>query len=396
MPGRQSTTPAFLYQPTANMEAAMNAATEAWSGELLSDVRLSLVKDIGPRLHANLLAAFGSSQAVLEADHEQLARVEGIGPKLVKCIAAAPPTAEVEAELRIAEREGIRLITQRDAAYPVPLTETADPPQVLYLRGDLLPDDALAVAIVGTRHATQYGLQQAELLATALAQAGITVISGLARGVDAAAHRGALAGGGRTIAVIAGGLLEVTPAENLKLADDVANHGCLLSEAPPRRPPVPGSFPQRNRLISGLSMGVVVIEADDRSGALITARHAGEQGRDVFALPGPVTSRTSRGCHALIQDGAKLIRDVDDILSELTHLVAPVPREDGGELRHARELQLNEIERHVLDAIATTPTEIDNIVFDTKLPVHRVLATVSVLEMRKLIRRISGTQVSRI
>src|SRR5690606_20275288 len=143
-------------------------------------------------------------------------------------------------------------------------------------RGSLLADDALAVAIVGTRHATNYGLHQAELLAMALARSGVTVVSGLARGIDAAAHRGAIAGGGRTVAVIAGGLLQITPAENRRLAEQVAEHGCLLSEAPPRRPPVPGAFPQRNRLISGLSLGVLVIEADNRSGALITARHAAE------------------------------------------------------------------------------------------------------------------------
>ncbi len=369
---------------------------ESWSDALLADVRLSLVKDIGPRLNANLLAALGSSQSVFDANPDTLRRVEGIGPKLVRRIAEAPQLAEVEAELRIAARGGIRPVSRRNDAYPAALQEIADPPPVLYLRGDLLANDGLAVAIVGTRHATNYGLQQAEQLAGGLARAGVTVVSGLARGIDGAAHRGALAAGGRTIAVIAGGLLEVTPKEHLKLADEVASHGCLLSEAPPRRPPVPGSFPQRNRLISGLSMGVVVIEADDRSGALITARHAGEQGRDVLALPGPVTSRASRGCHALIQDGAKLVRNVDDILSELTYAVSSVPLDDGRELRHAAELQLNDIERQILDAIATSPTEIDAVVVGTGIPVPRVLATVTVLEMRKLVRRISGTQVARI
>lgn len=364
--------------------------------ELLADVRLSMVKDIGPRLTRNLLAALGSAARVLEASPSELARVEGIGPKLVKRIAEAPSVEDVETELRLAERHGIEVITRSTETYPRPLTQIADPPPVLYLRGNLVPDDTLAVAIVGTRHATSYGLEQASLLAASLARAGVTVISGLARGIDAAAHRGALEAGGRTIAVIAGGLLEISPAENRKLADDVAQQGCLMSEAPPRRPPVPGSFPQRNRLVSGLSMGVVVVEADDRSGALITATHAAEQGRDVFAVPGALTNRQSRGCHKLIQDGAKLVMSVDDILGELTHTTAAIERPAGGELRHAAELALNDMERQVLQAIETSPTLIDDVVTRSGVPVHRVLSTVSVLEMRKLIRRHSGTQVVRI
>lgn len=368
---------------------------DSWTPELLADVRLSLVKDIGPRLTRNLLAAFGSSSRVLEASASELARVEGIGPKLVQRIAEAPSIEDVETELRLAQRHGIDIVTRSSEIYPRPLTQIADPPPVLYLRGTLLPDDALAVAIVGTRHATSYGLEQASLLAGSLARAGVTVVSGLARGIDAAAHRGALEAGGRTIAVIAGGLLEVTPAENRKLADDIARQGCLMSESPPRRPPVPGSFPQRNRLVSGLSMGIVVVEADDRSGALITATHAAEQGRDVFAVPGSLTNRQSRGCHKLIQDGAKLVMSVDDILNELSH-ITPIERPAGGELRHAAELALNDMERQVLQVIETSPTLIDDVVVRSGIPVHRVLSTISVLEMRKLIRRHSGTQVVRI
>ncbi len=367
-----------------------------WSPELLADVRLGLVRDVGPRLHRNLLSAFGSSQAVLSASRQELLRVDGIGPKIVSRIAHAPREAEVADELRTAEQHGICLVRRCDDEYPAGLEHIEDAPQVLYLRGTLLVDDALAVGMVGTRHASSYGKQQAELLAAGLARAGVTVVSGLARGIDAAAHRGALSAGGRTVAVIAGGLLQITPAENLQLADEVAANGCLLSEAPPRRPPVAGSFPQRNRLISGLSLAVVVVEADDRSGALITARHAAEQGRDVMAVPGALTSRQSRGCHRLIQDGAKLVMSVDDILSELSHPTAPIPQPEGGELRHAAELSLNEVEKTVLEAIATSATQIDDVVVATSLPVHRVLATISILEMRRLIRRVSGTQVARI
>lgn len=367
-----------------------------WPAEVVADVRLSLVRDIGPRLTRNLLAVFGNAEAVLQASPAELARVDGIGKKLVARLADPPPIDQVHAELAIAARHGIGVITRRDPLYPAGLQQIDDPPPLLYHRGDLTADDTLAVAIVGTRHATRYGLEQAEQLAAALARAGVTIVSGLARGIDAAAHRGALAAGGRTIAVIAGGLLEITPTENLQLADEVVAQGCLLSEAPPRRPPVAGSFPQRNRLVSGLALGVAVVEADDRSGALITARHAAEQGRDVFAVPGPLTSRQSRGCHRLIQDGAKLVACADDILGELTHLAAPIPHQDGTEVRHAAELSLNDVERSVLDAIDTAATQVDDVVVAAGLPVHRVLATISTLEMRRLIRRVSGTQVARL
>lgn len=363
---------------------------------LLADVRLAMARGIGPRLHAQLIAAFGSSDGALRATDRQLLELNGLGPKLLSQLRSVPPLEDVEVELRLAARHGITLRSLRDDTYPAPLREIADPPQILYVRGELLPEDTLAVAIVGTRHASGYGLEHAEQLANGLARAGVTVVSGLARGIDAAAHRGAIAAGGRTIAVIAGGLLEVTPPENRDLAEQITAAGCLLSEMPPRTPPGPGAYPRRNRLVSGLSMGVVVIEADDKSGALITARHAGEQGRDVFALPGNVTNRGSRGCHRLIQDGARLITGVDDILSELTYPAAPVPRLDGRELRHVAELNLNDLERAILDAIAPSPTAIDQIVVQTELPVHRVLSTISVLEIKRLIRRYSGTQVVRV
>jgi DNA processing protein len=276
------------------------------------------------------------------------------------------------------------------------LREIPDPPGVLFLRGELTPADALAVGIVGTRHGTQYGLRQAERLAGSLARAGLTIVSGLARGIDAAAHRGALAAGGRTLGVLASGVLNIYPPEHEKLAAEVAAAGALLSEQPPHSAPLAGTFPQRNRLISGLSLGVIVIEAAERSGALITARHAMEQGREVFAMPGNVDSRCSRGCHRLIRDGAKLIETADDVLEELGPLVEAVPRGDGQVIHHPAELMLNETEQQVLAAIGSESTPIDQIIATSGLPVARVLATLSVLEMRHLIRRLSGTTVLRI
>jgi DNA processing protein len=251
------------------------------------------------------------------------------------------------------------------------------------------------VAIVGTRHATRYGLQQAERLAGSLARTGFTVVSGLARGIDAAAHRGAIAAGGRTIAVLASGLLEIYPPEHEELAGSVAENGYLLSESPPRMAPLSGAFPQRNRIISGLSLGTIIVEAPDRSGSLITARHAYEQGREVFAVPGQVDSRMSRGCHALIRDGAKLVESIDDVLAELGPLAENIERDDGTFITRPAELVLNEIEQKVLAAIDTMPTSVDGVAVRCDLPIQRVLSTVSVLEMRRLVKRVSGTQVCR-
>ncbi len=369
---------------------------ETWSADFLADVRLSLVKDVGPLTRASLLAAFGSAEGVFSAGRDQLQRVDGVGPLLARRIESAVTEIDVEREVKVAEQHNINLVRIDTDDYPAGLTEISDPPSILYVRGKPEPQDRLAVGIVGTRRASSYGKRVTEQLATGLAKAGVTVVSGLARGIDTIAHQSTLAAGGRTIAVIAGGLLEITPAENHRLADQVAEQGFLLSEAPPRRPPLPGSFPQRNRLISGLSLGVVITEADDRSGALITARLAGEQGRDVFAVPGPIDQRTSRGCHRLIQDGAKLVTCVDDILDELSSLIKPIDTAEGTELRHVAEIKLNDIERKVLDAIETSATQMDDIVENAGLPVHQVLATVSVLEMRRLVRRVSGTQVVRI
>lgn len=362
----------------------------------LSDMlRLCLVPGVGPKTRKALLEFFGSAKAVLDAPMSQLREVKNVGPKLAHAIADARETIDAEAEIARCREYGIDIILESDPAYPRPLKEIHDPPGVLFVRGKLLPNDALSIGIVGTRHATQYGLRQAERLAGGLCRAGLTVISGLARGIDGAAHRGAIAAGGRTLAVLASGVLNIYPPEHEKLAEEVAAHGALISESPPHSQPLSGAFPQRNRIISGLSLGSIVIEAAERSGALITARHAMEQGREVFAMPGSVESRVSKGCHRLIRDGAKLVESADDILEELGPLVEAVPREDGRVIHHPAELLLNEVEEKVLAAIGVEATLIDDIIATTRLPVPQVLATVSILEMRRLIRRLSGTSVMR-
>lgn len=363
--------------------------------ELIDAVRLALVSGVGPRHRQDLLARFGSPAAVLAAGSAELQSVGGIGPKIAARIVTARDEIDAAAELRIAADHGIDVLTESGPDYPRPLHQIHDPPGVLFRRGAYLPQDELAIAIVGTRHATRYGLAQAERLAGGLARVGFTVVSGLARGIDAAAHRGALAAGGRTIAVLASGLLQIYPPEHDRLAGDVATSGCLLSEAPPQMVPLSGAFPQRNRIISGLSVGTIVVEAASRSGALITARHAYEQGREVFAVPGPIDSRLSHGCHALIKDGAKLVESIDDVLAELGPLAEHVVLEDGSTVAQPAELLLNEIESQVLQAIDNQPMTFDLVAATCGLPIHRVLSTVSVLEVRRLVRRVGGTQVVR-
>ncbi len=365
--------------------------------ENLADVlRLALVPGVGPRTRKVLLERFGSSGEVLRALPSQLRDVEGVGPKLSASIAAARDEIDAEAEIELCQQAGVAIVTQGDPQYPRALKEIVDPPAVLFVRGQWEPRDAVAVAIVGTRHATQYGLRQAERLAGSLARAGVTIASGLARGIDAAAHRGALAAGGRTIAVLGSGLLNVYPPEHKGLADEVARSGAVFSEAPPRAAPMAGVFPQRNRIISGLSLGVIVVEAGERSGALITARHAMEQGREVFAVPGRIDDRSSHGCHRLIRDGAKLVQSPEDVLEELGPLVEPALGGEGQVVRHPAELLLEGVELQVLAAIGGDATAIDDVVAATGLSPAQVLATISVLEMRHVIRRLSGVLVARI
>ncbi len=369
--------------------------TAALSGSLRDSLRLCLIPGIGPRIRLRLLQHFGDVLSVFAASAEQLRNVAGIGPQLSNRILRAAEI-DVDREIALCQQHGIDILLESDPRYPVALREIPDPPGVLFRRGNHVANDQLAIAMVGTRHATRYGLRQAERLASGLARAGLTIVSGLARGIDAAAHRAALAAGGRTLAVLGSGVLNVYPPEHAELAAEIARQGAVYSELPPLQQPMSGTFPQRNRLISGLSLGVLVVEAADRSGALISASHAAEQGRDVFAVPGPADCRTSRGCHQLIRDGAKLVEVVEDVLDELGPLFVPFRRDDGQSLRHPAELQLNPQERQVLDAIDTEPTDLDRIVRATQVPVHRVLATISVLEIRHLVRRVGGNAVIRL
>jgi DNA processing protein len=346
------------------------------------------------------LDAFGSARAILNADKSLLASVHGVGPKMAHVIETADDHVDIEDVFAWCAAKDVDILRRGQATYPAALEELDDAPPLIFSRGTILPRDTVAVAIVGTRHATAYGLQQTRRIAMDLARAGVTIVSGLARGVDTAAHRAALEADGRTIAVLGGGLGKIYPAENGALADDISQHGAVISEYAPMAQPRGGMFPQRNRIIAALGQATLVIEAPMRSGSLITARLASELGRSVGALPGQVNSRASQGCHHLIRDGATLIQHADDVLELLGPLSGDVSRAtvvDGGDaIRDGREMTLNELERQVLFAVETSGTAIDEVTLRSGLPASRVNAIVSILEMKRFVRRLSGQYVSRI
>lgn len=358
--------------------------------DVLDALRLNLVPGVGPRIQQALCETFGSPGGVLAVGSHELRQVAGVGPKLARAIVEARQSDRAERELARCREMGVELVLRGSPGYPPMLAEICDPPNVLYCRGALQRRDGLAVAIVGSRRCTLYGRQQAERLAGGLARAGVTIVSGLARGIDAAAHRGALVAGGRTIAVLATGLATVYPPEHAEFADEVVRQGALVSESPLDQQPVPGLFPQRNRIISGLSLGVIIVEATRTSGALHTARHAMEQGREVFAVPGRIDSLASQGCHDLIRDGVTLVRGVDDVLGGLGPLMKPVPASDGKTVHAPRELSLNDQERQVLEHISADPRHVDEVLRESALEPSRALSTITVLEMKRLIRRLPG------
>jgi DNA processing protein len=371
----------------------------------LDHVRLACLPGVGSILRRRLLDHFGSPEAIFAATADELLAVHKVGPKLVEAISRLAGSRIAEETVDLCRRRGVEIIAEGTAAYPRLLAQIDDPPPLLFLKGRLEPCDGLAVSIVGARHATAYGRRIACQLAAALARAGYTIVSGLARGIDAAAHRGALDASGRTLAVLGSGVLSVYPPEHAELAVEIAGRGAVISEAPPLATPIPGAFPSRNRIVSGLSLGTLVVEAADRSGALITARLAGEQGREVFAVPGPIDGRMSRGSNRLIQDGAKLVTNVDDILEELGPLFEPTPAADGREVRSPAELRLDEVERTVLATLdravgdaggGSREIDIDDLVAGCDLAVSRILSAIGALEMRRIIRRLPGNRITRL
>lgn len=376
---------------------------------------LHLVPTLGPVRGRRLLEAFGSAEGVLRAHPADLERVSGVGPHLAREIAGALELGEWDKERRRVEEFGAWFLTEDDAVYPRLLRTVSNAPLGLFVRGSLVEGDSRAVAIVGSRKTTVYGMETAKRMAFQLASAGWTVISGLARGIDTAAHQGALAAGGRTVAVIGSGLADLYPPENEPLADRVRGAGAVVSEFPMRFPPNPQTFPYRNRIVAGWCQALVVVEAGLQSGALITANLAGEYGRSVLAVPGQIDRPTSHGANRLIQQGAKLVQTVEDILEELEQLPLVPVREGGqlgefqgeGGLRPAGEVQtvaseagpaavLTDTERQVLDALTKEPSSIDLLVERLDLPVRAISAALMGLELKRCIRALPGQSFVRL
>lgn len=371
-------------------------------------LQLHLTGEIGPVRLRNLIEHFGSIEAVQGASMAELERVDGIGPLSARSVFRSRGSDAVETEITRAAALGVRIICLEDADYPKPLLNTPDPPVCLYLRGSLEPADSVAVAIVGMRRRSHYGCEQAVRFGELLGGAGFTVVSGLARGIDADAHRGALRAGGRTIAVLGQGLSTIYPPEHKSLADEITTSGAVVSELPMDVAPEAGNFPRRNRIIAGLSLGVIVIEAGQRSGALITARLASEYNREVFAVPGRVDfPANSAGVNALIRDGqAKLITGLEDVLDELGPVgdvmsregrAKPAPK-DGSPAsgspadRAATIPTLTGEARAVWDAIVHGAEEADDIRARSGLDSDRVAATLTSLQLKGLVRQLPGNR----
>lgn len=342
---------------------------------------------IGPVRTHRLLDHFGSLEAAWGADPRRLRAV--LDERSCDALVRTRAALDLDRVLERLDRAGVSVITIDDAAYPRLLREVHAPPTVLYVKGGLLPDDDRAVAIVGTRRATRYGADVAARLAGDLAQAGVTIVSGLARGIDGAAHQAALEAGGRTIAVFGTGILEIYPPQHRNLAARIEASGALISDYAPDRTVEAANFPARNRIISGLSRGVIVVEAPARSGALITADFAADQGRDVLAVPGSIFSAASAGCNQLLRDGARVVTSAQDVLDELGLAQRPVAAET------QQSLLLPEEDRRLLAVLNAEPQHIDEIAEKLARPGPTVSAMLLTLELQGLVRNVGAQHYAR-
>ncbi len=327
----------------------------------------------------DLQERFGSGEAAWNATEPQLRAVFGNREKMLSgFLAARARLNPTEASSRLAS-SGVAAVTMFDSSYPPALAQIAAPPPVLFQRGQIIETDELAVAVVGTRAPTSYGKDIARSISADLARAGITIVSGLAKGIDGVAHQAALDAGGRTIAVLGSGIHDIYPRDHRLLASRIAEQGCVISDYLPDAKPDRWNFPARNRIISGLSRGVLVVEAPERSGALITVDFAADQGRDVFAVPGPLTSSASAGTNRLLRDGARLVRNAGDILEDLLLFGSPTVATEV----HQPSLILDEDERRVYGFLTATPLHIDDIVEASGLPLPRISAILLALELQQ-------------
>jgi DNA processing protein len=354
----------------------------------LSDSRkywigFNLVKGIGAVRFQALLDHFGDAQSAWNAPTDVL-RQSGLGQKTLENLLQIRAQVDLDRVWESIQAQGIQVLTWEDEAYPARLKEIDQPPPVLYLRGELKPGDTWAVAIVGTRRITAYGRQVTEEVASALARDGITIVSGLARGVDSVAHQAALEAGGRTLAVLGSGVDRIYPPEHRRLGEQVIAQGALVSDYPPGTPPDANNFPPRNRLISGLSLAVIVVEAGATSGALITAAFAADQGREVFAVPGNINAPSSQGTNRLVRDGAHPLLDVQDVLEVLNLTMVT-------EQRVARAvLPADATEARLLQVLGRQPLHVDDIRLQTGMPIEQVSAALALMELKGMVRQVGG------
>ncbi|MCF7668593.1 MAG: DNA-processing protein DprA [Verrucomicrobia bacterium] len=352
---------------------------------------LNMLERVGPIRLRRLLCSFDSPQAILAAGRTKLSKINGIGEEVAESIADWRSSIDIESELKRIDDYGCSVVTQEDECYPEALRQIYDPPIVLYVKGRLKKSDKNSIAMVGSRLTTQYGREAARRISYQLSGLGVTVISGGARGIDTAAHQGALSGGGRTIAVLGTGMNIVFPPENKDLFDRISHNGAVITQFPFNRQADRRTFPVRNRIVAGITLGTVVVEANLTSGALITANMAVDYGRQLYAVPGRIDSPRSRGCHELIKKGAKLCENAQDILSEFEYLF-PTSEFEGG---HApafspETVRMNENEKTVFALLADEQLDIDEIIRRSSLPSADVSVALLTLEMKKLIRQMPG------
>lgn len=362
---------------------------------------LKSAQGIGPRLARRLIAHFGDIDRVLGASLGELARVERISRARAQAVLAIRDGEAITAEIELAAERGVHIICEQDDEYPAALKHLPDPPVCLYVSGRIEKSDMLALAVVGTRRCTRYGAEQARRFGALLAQAGFTVVSGLARGVDGLAHDGALLAGGRTLAVLGNGLTEVYPPEHAGLAERIRHAGAVISELPMATPPESTNFEPRNRIIAGLSLGVLVVEAARKSGALLTARLATEYNREVFALPGRIDTPEAGGTNTLIRDGeAKLVTCLDDILDELGEVgrLRPFSGEqaaaDAQDGSPAPE-RLDAAQQQLFEFIGSDEVSVETLADETGLEIPKVMAALMSLQLRGLVRQLPGQRFVR-
>jgi DNA processing protein len=359
-----------------------------WPDSRCGWLALHMIPGLGNIAGKNLLDRFGSPEQIFKTTVSELMTVEGVRREAAQNIVKRKYTADPLSELMRIEKCGARIITPADPSYPAMLKEIHDPPMILYSKGEEIPSNLTLVAVVGSRNPTHYGLNAAEMVGQGLARRGIGVVSGMARGIDSAAHWGCLGGRGFTIAVLGTGVDIIYPPSNKKLFHQIINKGAVISEFPLGTPPEPKNFPIRNRIISGLSRGVVVVEATKNSGSLITASQALEQGREVFAVPGSINSFKSTGCHLLIKQGARLIENSDDILDDLGLNYPYVPKTDT--FKDEPPPPSDEYERTIYDIIGDYPIHIDQIARLSKLKPEEVSSTLMRMELKGIVRQLPG------